>query len=155
MEKDVKRVVDLHQTGGLNCSQAMFSVYGKYFGIPEDLAVKIATGFGGGMGGMGETCGAVTGAFLVLGMLYNQDDPSSRSKIYCLEKEFVRRFKTQHGSVICRALLGYDMGTEEGMRMIRETQATKRICPLADQSAAIILEELLEENQANWKENLK
>jgi C_GCAxxG_C_C family probable redox protein len=48
---------------GLSCSQAVFSVYAGEYGLDKDAASKIASGFGGGMGRMGQTCGAVTGAY--------------------------------------------------------------------------------------------
>lgn len=143
MSKDAVQVVTLHSEGGLNCSQAIFSVYGKHFGMPEELAIKTATALGGGMGGMGKTCGAVTGAFLVLGLTYEIGNPQSRSEVYGLVKEFTRRFIACHGSTNCTELLGYDMSTEDGMRTIREKKLTKNICPKLDQSAAEILEELL------------
>ncbi|SMD13069.1 C-GCAxxG-C-C family protein [Sporomusa malonica] len=143
MSKDALQVVALHSEGGINCSQAMLSVYGKYFGMPKELAIKVAAAFGGGMGGMGKTCGAVTGAFLVLGLTYEIGNPQSRSEIYGLVKEFTKRFIDLHGSISCTELLGYDMSTEEGMKTIKEKGLTKNICPGLDQSAAEILEELL------------
>lgn len=145
MSKDAVQVATLHSDGGINCSQAMLSVYGKYFGMPGEWAIKVATGLGGGMGGMGKTCGSVTGAFLVLGLTYDNDNPKSRGEVYGLVKEFTKRFIARHGSISCSELLGYDMGTEEGMKIIREKKVTKSICPQIDQSAAEILEELLSE----------
>jgi len=145
MSKDAVRFVTLHSEGGINCSQAIFSVYGKYFGMPEELAIKTATALGGGMGGMGKTCGAVTGAFLVLGLTYEIGNPQSRSEVYGLVKEFTRRFIARHGSTNCTELLGYDMSTEDGMRTIKEKKLTKNICPKLDKSAAEFIEELLGE----------
>jgi C_GCAxxG_C_C family probable redox protein len=93
---------------------------------------------------MGKTCGSVTGAFLVFGLTYEIDNPQkSRGEVYSLVKEFTRRFIARHGSISCTELLGYDMGTEEGMRMIREQKLTKSICPGIDQSAAELVEDLL------------
>lgn len=145
MSKDALQVANLHSEGGINCSQAMLSVYGKYFGMPEEWAIKVATALGGGMGGMGKTCGAVTGAFLVLGLTYDNNNPQSMREVYGLVKEFTKKFISRHGSISCSELLGYDMGTEEGMKMIREKKVAKSICPQLDQSAAEILEELLVE----------
>jgi hypothetical protein len=44
---------------GYNCSQAVFSTMARHCGIDEDLALKVASGFGGGIGRMQKTCGAI------------------------------------------------------------------------------------------------
>lgn len=143
MSKDVAEVVARHMGGKMNCAQAVLSVYGKHFGLPEEIAVKVAVGLGGGMGCMGKTCGAVTGAFLVLGLTYEMNQPDSRNEIYALVREFTAKFKARHDSISCSELLGYDMSTTEGMNAIREKKLTSIICPKLDQSAAEILEEML------------
>ena len=60
---------------GFNCAQAVLSACGPRFGIGRELALRIAAGFGGGMGTMGRTCGAVTGAFMVIGLARGASDP--------------------------------------------------------------------------------
>ena len=64
---------------GYNCSQAVLSGYAGQFGLDEETAMKISSGFGGGMGRMADTCGAVTGAFMVLGK-YGQNSPDPDAK---------------------------------------------------------------------------
>ena len=59
---------------GFNCSQAVLSVYAEEFGLCRETALKIACGFGGGMGRMALTCGVVTGAFMVIGLKYGNVD---------------------------------------------------------------------------------
>ncbi len=146
MSKDTLAVANLHMEGGINCAQAMFSVYGgKYFGVPRDLAIKAATGLGGGLGGLGKTCGTVSGAAMVLGMMYEIGNPRSRGDIYALVREFTKRFVARHGSIACAELLGYNLGTEDGLRMIKEKGLFRSACPAIDQSAAEILEEMLAE----------
>jgi C_GCAxxG_C_C family probable redox protein len=145
ISEDAQRVADLHQNSGLNCSQAMLSVYGKKFDLPEQTAIKVASAFGAGMGGMGNVCGAVTGAFLVLGLTYEIGNPTARQDIYHLVQEVARRFTARHGSISCNELLGFDISTAEGLKTIREKKLTSTICPLLDSSAAAILEELLAE----------
>lgn len=141
--ENVAKVVSLHREGGINCAQAMLSIYGKYFGLQEDDALKVSAALGGGMGGMGKICGSVTGAFLVFGLTYEIGNPESRGKVYELVKEFTERFTAKHGSISCSELLGHDIGTEEGRRAVREQQLTKKICPALDQTAAELVEELL------------
>ena len=145
VSKDADQVVALHQEGKTNCSQAMLLVYGKYFGVPEDLAMKVASGFGGGMGGMGKTCGAVSGAIAVLGLTYEIGNPGAKASVYALVKEFTKRFIARHGSIICNDLLGHDVNTPEGMQIIREKKLFTTVCSMADRSAAEILEEILAE----------
>lgn len=145
MSGDVKQVVALHQGGKVNCSQAILSVYGKHFGLPEELAIKVATGLGRGFGNLGKTCGAVTGAFMVLGLTYEADNPSSRGEVYSLVQEFAKRFTARHGSIVCSELLGYDVSTEAGRNMVREKKLGSLVCLKLDQSAAEIVEELLVE----------
>ena len=55
----------------MNCSQAVLETYAPSMGMPEDIAKRVAAAFAGGMG-MGSECGAVTGAFLVIGMKYGK-----------------------------------------------------------------------------------
>lgn len=145
MSKNVDQVVSIHREGRLNCAQAILSVYGPIYGLDKVTAIKLASCFGAGMGRMGETCGAVTGAFMVLGLTYKHEDPKARDKAYSLVRLFRDKFVARNGSIRCKDLLGYDIDTEEGMRMIKEKKLTAAICPKIDQDAAEILEEILSE----------
>ncbi|MFX4262248.1 C-GCAxxG-C-C family protein [Pelotomaculum propionicicum] len=145
MSDNANQVVSLHKEGGLNCAQAMLSVYGAGFGLDKETAIKLASCFGAGMGRMGETCGAVTGAFMVLGLTYEPEDPKARGKVYDLVRKFRDKFVARNGSIRCKDLLGYDMDTEQGMRVIKEKKLTAAICPKMDRDAAEILEEILSE----------
>lgn len=143
MSVDTGRVVALHLEGKANCAQAMLMVYGKYFGVTEELAMKLAAGFGGGMGGMGKTCGAVSGAIAVLGLTYEIGNPAAKASVYALVKEFAKRFTDRHSTLICNELLGHDISTPGGIQIVREKKLFSTICPMVDRSAAEILEELL------------
>jgi C_GCAxxG_C_C family probable redox protein len=128
---------------GFNCSQAIFSVYGEQFGINTELALKIASGFGAGMGRLCETCGAVSGAYMVISLKYgyiSSDDKDGKEKTYSMIREFAKRFKERNQSTICEDLLGTHMITgdkEEAARRVKE------VCPKMVFDAAVILEELL------------
>ena len=106
---------------GFNCSQAVFSAYAE--GLETETALKIASGFGGGMGRMAETCGAVTGAMMVLGLRFGAASPDREAKelIYARIREFADRFKARNGSLDCRDLLGCDISTPEGLRDRQES----------------------------------
>jgi len=131
---------------GFSCAPAVLSAYASEFGLDTETALKIATGFGAGMGRMSETCGAVTGAFMVIGLKYGKskvDDNQAREKTYELVREFADRFKARNGSIVCKELLGCDLSTPEGMKLAKETGVTASLCPKFVQSAVEILEEML------------
>ena len=89
-----KKAVEIFKKG-FNCSQSVAGAWCEEMGLPFDTAVKIAAGFGGGMGRMREVCGAVTGAFMVLGTIFSTGapDPQSKKKMYVIIQEFAERRK--------------------------------------------------------------
>ncbi|HUW18349.1 MAG TPA: C-GCAxxG-C-C family protein [Sedimentisphaerales bacterium] len=130
---------------GYNCSQAILSVYGPRFGLSREMALKIASAFGAGMC-MAETCGAVTGAFMVIGLKHGQADAAdkeSKATTYELVGQFVNKFDSRNGSVVCKELLGCDISTPEGMKTAQQKDLFKSLCPKIVQDAAEILEEIL------------
>ena len=130
---------------GYNCSQAVLSAFAEKLGMDHATAVKIASGFGGGMGRMGETCGAVSGAYMALGLKYGGVDTASKERTYQLVREFARRFLATRDSLRCRDLLGCDISTPEGLRHAREQGLFKSVCAKYVREAAEIVEDLLED----------
>jgi len=131
---------------GFSCSQAIISTYGTEFGLDREKALKIATGFGGGMGRLGGTCGAVTGAIMVIGLKYGRtkiEDMESKEKTYELVREYVDDFKRINGSTTCNKLLDCDINTLEGIRHAKDNNLFKTLCPEYVRSSAEILEKLL------------
>ncbi len=127
-----------------NCCQAVLSTYGPRFGLDRELALKLAAGFGGGIGHQGETCGAVTGAIMVIGLkAFGTRDEDSSEKTYGLTDQFLERFKARHGSILCRELLGCDISTPQGLQAARDKGLFKKRCPNFVRVSAEILEELL------------
>ncbi len=130
---------------GFLCSQAILSVYGEEEGLDRDLALKLATGLGGGMGRTAHTCGAVTGAILVIGLKkgpVSVNDVAAKEETYYLVREFLNRFQEENGSLECRELLDCDIGTPDGYRQAREKGLFDDICPRLVDSAVKILEEM-------------
>jgi C_GCAxxG_C_C family probable redox protein len=124
----------------------VLSTYGTRFGLDRETAFKVAGAFGGGMSRMGETCGAVTGAFMVIGMKHGKTragDDDAREKTYELVNEFAARFKRKNGSVLCRELLGHDLSTEEGREAVAEKNLFITVCPRFVRDAGEILEALI------------
>jgi C_GCAxxG_C_C family probable redox protein len=129
--------------GGFNCSQAILSVYCKEFGLDEKTALQISCGFGAGMGRLQETCGAVTGAFLLIGLRhgkFTKEDEPAKEKTYTLVREFARLFEMRNKTTNCRKLLGIDLIT--GDKQVA-AQRVKTICPKMVQDAAEIIEQIL------------
>ena len=108
-EERVKKAEDLF-TGGCNCAQAVFAAFADEFGLDEELAKRLATGLGGGVGRMREVCGAVSAAALVIGMRLGPD----KTKAYPVVQDFCAKFKEKCGSIICRELLAGTGATEGG-----------------------------------------
>lgn len=130
---------------GHSCSQAIFSTYARDMGVDAELTMRVSSGFGGGMARTGNLCGAVTGAVMVIGLNRGSSltDEQSKDRNYAVVRAFLQKFGERNGSLSCRDLLGYDVGTEEGRRQIKERQLAKTICPRLVRDAAEILEEIL------------
>ena len=130
---------------GAACSQAIVGAYGPSFGLPREQAMKLAAGFAGGMR-MAQTCGAATGAFMVLGLRFGGPDCDQRDRredVYAAIRQFTVRFHERNHTLICKDLLGCDISTPEGSRQASTQGLFRTICPRLVQDAAEILEELL------------
>jgi C_GCAxxG_C_C family probable redox protein len=131
---------------GFSCSQAVFAAFSEALGLERTTALKIAQPFGGGIAGTGSTCGAVTGALLVIGLKHGRsrpEDAAAKEKTYALVLEFIKRFRKRHGSIVCRELLGVDLSTPEGHEEARRRGLFSGRCLLFVSQAAEILEEIL------------
>jgi len=131
---------------GFSCSQAIFSAFAEEEGIGRETALRIASSFGGGMARMGDTCGAVTGGMMVLGLKFGRsvaDDDEAKEKNYSLVHEFVERFNGKFEHSICRDLLGFEPGSPEGMQRFRDEPELEKRCGGFVREAAEILEELI------------
>ena len=131
---------------GFSCSQAVLSAFCEPLGLERETALKIAQAFGGGIAQFGDICGAVSGAFMVIGLKYGRtrpDDDEAREKTYSLVKEFQKRFTAIYDSVICRDLLGYRLNIPEEREQALEKGLFENFCPKLVKSAAEILTEML------------
>ncbi len=63
---------------GYNCAQSVLFAFGPDLGLDGETSLKLATGFGAGMGRRGEVCGAVTGGILALGLKYGRGGRQDR-----------------------------------------------------------------------------
>ena len=129
-----------------NCAQSVFAPFAKRFGMDEDLALKLATPFGGGMGHNSQVCGAVSGGLLVIGLVSGIDvyDAEKKEACYALAREFQNRFVELHGDLTCPGLLGLDINDPEQLAEVREENLFHTLCPVFVADAARIVGELLE-----------
>jgi C_GCAxxG_C_C family probable redox protein len=128
---------------GLACSQAVAVAFAEHYGIDPDTILKLSRGFGGGMGGMGGQCGAVSGAYMVIGMGYDPTDPAAKGKVYEKVQEFTQKFCERHGELNCRDLLGCDVSSIEGKALMKEKNLRDTRCALFVKDAVAIAEEIL------------
>ena len=132
--------------GGLNCAQAVFSVYGPLYGMERQQCICVAAPFGAGIARTQDICGAVTGALMVLGLRYchiGLDVKAMKARAAADAREFMRQFAGNHGSIRCRELLSRDITTEEGMKAAKDAGDFERICANYVRDAAVLLEDFL------------
>jgi len=127
----------------LNCAQSVLLSFAHELNLDEMTAKKITLGFGGGMV-MAETCGAVTGAYMVLG-LKAQSGTKTMQEMKTETKLAVRQFNelfvAKHGSLKCKKLLGVDISTPEGAELANTNNLYNTVCTELVASATDILEE--------------
>ena len=125
---------------GYNCAQAIVAVYGDEFGLERENALKIGAPFGGGIANTGDTCGAVSGALMVIGLRYGKVNPVGwfkRAKLFRTSKSFMKRFSTMCGSHKCIDLkCYYRMNNHSNIKQ-------KAYCAGIVEKAVTILEDLL------------
>lgn len=131
---------------GMNCAQSVLTAFLDETSLDGEAALKIALPFGGGMGRMRLTCGAVTGMIMALGLIEGSGVSSREERSACYEKVqlLAKRFEEENGSVICASLLG--LAKPEGAHIPEERTTSyykKRPCPELCRCAANILEEYL------------
>jgi C_GCAxxG_C_C family probable redox protein len=132
--------------GGFNCAQSVLAPFARDYGLSDDTAYRLASVFGAGMGRMQGTCGAVTGAFMALGLRHgfsSPKDPEGRARILGKSKEFVAEFKKEFGTISCRELLGCDLNTDEGRNKHEEDNQRELICRKCVEAAAGFAEALM------------
>lgn len=135
---------------GYNCSQAVVLAFEDLIPMEWDTAAALSSSFGGGMGRLREVCGTVSGMFLVAGLLYGQTDPKDKEgkkEHYARIQELAKAFEAEHGSIICRELLGLDKKRDTPAPSERTKEYyQKRPCKELAGDAAQILEDYIREH---------
>ena len=137
---------------GYNCAQSVFYAFCDDLRFDKDTALKLACGFGSGMGRKEEVCGAVSGGIMVLSAKFGRGeggDSTATETTYRKTRAFMDGFAEKRGSFICRRLLeGCELTTEAGQRRYKEADLFDRVCRPCVQSAVELLE-LLEDAGEN------
>ena len=144
---------------GYNCAQSVFCAFTDVTGYDIDTSARMASSFGGGLGRLRETCGAVNAAALILGIVKGYDDPDdyeAKKRHYALVREFADRFKEKNKSIICRELLMVaSLNPESGgaPEQRSEEYYQKRPCPNLVYDAALILDEMIQHSLTSGNDN--
>ena len=136
---------------GYACSQAVALAFSDVMGMEEKTIAKIALPFGGGMGRLRLTCGALSGMAMVVGAVFAdaENTPENKKKTYAITQELCQRFKEEYGSMLCGELLaGMKVPVQVGGDAEARTKEyyKKRSCADMVAFTAEILELYLVEN---------
>lgn len=144
-----QKAMDLFKEG-YNCSQAVFLAFEDKYDINRKTALTLSSSFGGGMGRLREVCGAVSGMFMLAGLLYGYDDAKDledKTKHYERIQQLAEEFKLLNGSIICRELLGLGEGKDRPEPEKRtDSYYKKRPCVELVGTAAAIMEQYIMDN---------
>jgi len=146
MNKDhLIEAVELFKSG-FNCSQSVLAAFCEEYGLPVETAFRIACPFGGGIGGSGRTCGALTGGLMVVGLKYGPASGSDTgAKNLAREKTrmLIDNFIKSHGSCECNDLVGFDRSRMTSSELKAKLQYFHMVCPEFLATVVSFLEEEL------------
>ena len=92
-------------SSGYHCAQSALIAFAPACGLEQEQAAKLAASFGGGVGGMGEICGALNGACIALGLFkgdFGPRDLEGKEAHYARVQRLAEKFKAVNGSMYCR-----------------------------------------------------
>jgi len=132
---------------GFNCSQSVLSVFAEDFGLTKDSCLRLASPFGSGIARRQETCGAVNGALMAIGVKYGKGEKGAeadKAHAYTLSQQLIAGFKERHQTICCFELLDkLDINTPEGMNEIQKRELFQRKCLIYVQDAVEMTETIL------------
>ena len=138
---------------GFNCSQSVLSAFAEDFGLSKDSCLRLASPFGSGIARMQETCGAVTGALMAIGLKYGKGENGSeddKALAYKHSLFLINEFKSRNKTICCRQLLDeHYMNSPEGMAKIMELDLYYTHCLKYIQDAVEITEAVLSDKDTH------
>lgn len=120
---------------GYNCAQAVALAFQDLLPLDEPTTAAATAPFGGGVAGMRDVCGAISGGAMVIGLLNPVTDPKDRSgkhEMYDLVQEMAHRFQDIHGSIVCGELLGLRPQCGDGEAPVRKAPCSVKVRETAD-----------------------
>ena len=130
---------------GNNCAQSVLLTFADDLKYSKELALKLAAGFGAGMGRAQETCGAVTGGMMVLGVMKGEevgDNDALKAEAYSSVRELMGEFTKAKKTTNCRELIGVDLDTPEGQQEFKDKGLMEHVCASCVEEAVQIVERL-------------
>ena len=128
-----------------NCAQSVLTSYSDKLNFDKALALSITSGFGAGMGRLQKTCGAVTGAFMVIG-IYNDmhisDSNESKETTNTMIQKFNEKFNAIHQTTDCAKLLNCDLKTEKGQEHFHDNNLIEKVCEKCISNSILMINEL-------------
>lgn len=131
---DLPALAVRHGAEGRSCAEAIMLASAPLLRLDPVLAVKLASGFGGGMGLSGEVCGALSAACMVIGLRFGTDQISesyTRQRVYLMVQELMERFRSEAGAVQCRGLCFAKLDAGQGFADVRRLDLPERLIALA------------------------
>jgi C_GCAxxG_C_C family probable redox protein len=131
-----------------SCSQSVFAAFAPELGLSVDNSLKVACAFGAGMGRQQQTCGAVTGALMALGLKYGKginDNNEKKEQTFAMTEVLIDKFAQMHGSVNCCELLdGLNMNNSDDLERIQNEKMFETRCSKYVATAAQVVEKLFD-----------
>ncbi|MFP4288061.1 MAG: C-GCAxxG-C-C family protein [Bacteroidota bacterium] len=146
-KKDIAKKVFYN---GYNCAQTVVKSFENELDFDEVTAMSMSSGFGGGMGKMQKTCGAVTGAFMVLGLYNaqkNTDNVVIKRETGIMSATFHQKFLELNKTSSCFELLKTSLSTPDGKRFYDEQNLKKKICEKCIYDAIDIVEGIIRKDK--------
>jgi C_GCAxxG_C_C family probable redox protein len=138
---DRKQMIKEYLKNGFNCAQIVAVTFSEKVNKDNKTLLAAASGFGGGIGRQAMTCGALTGAVIVLGFSKGQTeagDSAAKELTYKSVRDFFSHFKKIHGAVLCRELLDCDISTPEGFEIHSKGCHLEKCCQYIETSIDIL-----------------
>ncbi len=130
MENKKKDAIKLFKSG-FNCAQVVFNAFSDELDIDKNTALTISSGFGGSMARQQKSCGAVTSAYMVIGILAGRnitDNTERKEKAYEIIWKFNELFISENGSTNCKELLNCNISSKEGLDYAEKNKLFEKVC---------------------------